>query len=236
MNPSLKWFSTVGLFALSACAVVWEAPSRNWVILSLGGERVLTSVGSLPVGYPHEIGLRVETLDGNLVQSLTFTQPASSYELSVDLPPNQLFRAVAYHRNIFSWVSYLDTKIFSADRPVVHLRLGHVARLVFYESFDSSFQNSFPVNFDDDPRQFQQASFNVVQDYVRFSFEVPAEHQDSLTTFEYRVDEGAWTPAAVGVTPVFQVPENTQKTLRVRYRQESDGQWIVRQYLIIHDT
>lgn len=227
--PSI--LSIVGIVFVTACA--WMSDPIATVTLSLDEGRAIASVGSLSFGGAASLTIAIRKLDGSPVAQKTFTNPAPRYELLAQLKPEEVYRAIAYFTDASNVVTHRDVRLFSPalQKGRLSLRLGHTLRIqLLTPMYDSPLINFSPIQFEFSGQEQQ------LDPGVKLSFVVPPAHQGTLTQVQYRYDGGPWQTVGVNQQPVISLLTLGLHVIEIRYRQESDGTWIIHKFNINKDT
>lgn len=236
MRRFQKLFSSIlpilGIVFVTACAGTSDPIAT--VTVSVDGGRAVASVGSLSFGGSASLTLAIRTLDDSPVAQKTFTSAAARYDLQAQLKPDGFYRAIAYFTDANNEVTHLDVRLFSPalQSGRLSLRLGHTLRIqALTPTFQSPLINAFF------PHQFHYSGQEQQLDPgVKLGFVVPAAHQGTLTQVQYRLNGGPWQTVGVNQEPQLSLLTLGLHVIEVRYRQESDGVWVVYRFDITKDT
>jgi len=217
-------------FWVVGCA--WNPISTTKVYLTLGEGRTLTTLSALPFGIGDKLVLRVASTDGLTVyKEKVYTAPSSNYSLEADnLTEGLAYRALAFYEDGNYQVISMDSRQFFllGDTQTLTLKLGHAAKIILYTPYNS-FLNSL------NPTQFKTSGNAIQLDAgAKIQLNIPSQHASTLTSFEYRVNGGPWTSVNASAQPIITFPNLGIYTIQVRYRQESNGEWLVYTFVISH--
>jgi hypothetical protein len=218
-------------FWVVGCA--WNPISTTKVYLTLGEGRTLTTLSALPFGIGDKLVLRVASTDGLTVyKEKVYTAPSSNYSLEADnLTEGLAYRALVFYEDGYNQVISMDSRQFFllGDTQTLTLKLGHAAKIILNTPQYTLFLNSL------NPTQFK-TSGNAIQldPGAKIQLNIPSQHASTLTSFEYRVNGGPWTSVNASAQPIITFPTLGIYTIQVRYRQESNGEWLVYTFVISH--
>ena len=217
-------------FWVVGCA--WNPISTTKVYLTLGEGRTLTTLSDLPFGIGDKLVLRVASTDGLTVyKEKVYSAPSSNYSLEADnLTEGLTYRALAFYEDGNNQVISMDSRQFFllGDTQTLTLKLGHVAKIIL-NTPGNYFLNS------SNPTQFKKSlNANQLDAGAKIQLNIPSQHASTLTSFEYRVNGGPWTSVNASAQPIITFPTLGIYTIQVRYRQESNGEWLVYTFVISH--
>ena len=160
-----------------------------------------------------------------------YTAPSSNYSLEADnLTEGLAYRALAFYENGNDQVISMDSRQFFllGDTQTLTLKLGHVAKIILNTPGDIFLNSSNPTQF--------KKSLNALQldPGAKIQLNIPSQHASTLTSFEYRVNGGPWTSVNASAQPIITFLDYGIYTIQVRYRQESNGEWLVYTFVISH--
>jgi hypothetical protein len=210
---------------LTGCS--WITSSNTKIVISLGEERALKKSINLPFGYLELLILRVTSLDGSTIyKEKFFSIPSEAYSLEVDdLAEGNVYRATAIYKN-YSSTQYMDTRQFflSGFPQTISLYLGHTFSNIEFRTLDT---NTLIDNHDY-PNIFTSELDKALiesESGVKIILTVPSQHHSSFTTFDYRFNNGVWNTSSIHNSP--EIESTTFNSIQIRYRQESNGEWLL---------
>lgn len=223
MRYLLLNFVVVAILMSTGCSLVVDSSDQQVVEISMGGSRALLSASELPFYAGDELILAVTSVNGlNQFAEKVYNAPSDRYRLSVNLERGKLYRATALYRDGNAAAKGFDTKLFVAggEQPILNLHLGHVPKIKLARP-----------NNDTDIIVFTNEvfSYSGLDDQsdpgCKIKFIVTPPHTSTLTQYEYRLNKVLWISQNAADEPIltFNMGLNI---VEVRYRQESDGNWV----------
>jgi len=210
---------------LTGCS--WITSSNTKIVISLGEERALNKSINLTFDNNELLILRVTSLDGGTIyKEKIFNNPSEAYSLEVDdLAEGNVYRATAIYKN-YSSTQYMDTRQFflSGFPQTISLYLGHTFEKIEFQTLDTDYS----IDTHDYPDIFTSEldkSLIESQSGVKIILTVPSQHHSSFTTFDYRFNNGVWNTSSINNSP--EIESTTFNSIQIRYRQESNGEWLL---------
>ncbi len=234
MSKYLSIFVVINILLTVGCALVVEDAGSEVVEISLGGGRTLIPVADLPFAFNDQLVIRIASENGlETFADKIYTAPAERYRLSANLERGRLYRASAFYMDGNGGVKGFDTKLFvvGVEDGLLSLRLGHSPKIRLVRpisDFDIvPFKNHlFRYSGSDQPGDSG----------AKIKFIVNPDHSGTLTSYQYRVNGGTWITQSASAEPTIAFPDLGLYVIQVRYRQESDGAWVVYTFNILRDT
>lgn len=230
----LKMISILSLVVVASCA--WEQPGGKVTLVMSGRGRDLLASTNLSFSTSQSLVLKLTDYEGKVIAQKSWTQTAAEYRLEADgLIYGNSYRAMALltdteHYYPPNLVTHMDVKefLYLGQRLALNLRLGHTFADL---EISTDYIGVDIIEFDSQKFSYPGLTVDPMDTQIQI-FPFNDYHPSSFNEFEYSFNGSAFA-TITDFNSSTNLPLKIGKNLLViRYRQESDNQFVTYRFEI----